>query len=121
VQIPAWDRRVIDLDQAAASRGYCDDFRGRLSELGLEITELAGYLQGQVLAVHPAYAPALPPFTRPDWMGRRAPNGQPGSCKSACVPPPTWGCATSRCCREALPGLLRGHRPSWRQDSPAGL
>ena len=56
VQLPAWDRRVIDLDQAAASRAYCDDYRGRLAALGLEATELAGYLQGQVLAVHPAYA-----------------------------------------------------------------
>ena len=26
VQVPAWDRRVIDLDQAATSRGYCDDY-----------------------------------------------------------------------------------------------
>ena len=56
VQIPAWDRRVVDLDQAAASRGYCDDYKAWLAALGLEITELAGYLQGQVLAVHPAYS-----------------------------------------------------------------
>src|SRR5256714_12853306 len=53
VQLPAWDRRVIDLDQAAASRSYCQEYQGRLAALGLEITELAGYLQGQVLAVHP--------------------------------------------------------------------
>ena len=41
VQIPAWDPRVIDLDQAAESVAYCDDYQGRLAELGLEITELA--------------------------------------------------------------------------------
>src|SRR5262249_57141904 len=62
VQLPAWDRRVIDLDQAAISRAYCDDYRGRLAALGLEATELAGYLQGQVLAVHPAYAVSFSGF-----------------------------------------------------------
>ena len=55
LQIPAWDRRAIDLDLAATSKAYCDDYRGKLAELGLKVTELAGYLQGQVLAMHPAY------------------------------------------------------------------
>lgn len=55
VQIPTWDRRVFDLDKAAESQAYCDDFKGRLKALGLEPTELAGHLQGQVLAMHPAY------------------------------------------------------------------
>ena len=55
LQIPGWDDRTIDLAQAAESKAYCDDYRGRLGELGLEPTELTGYLQGQVLAVHPAY------------------------------------------------------------------
>lgn len=69
VQIPGWDRRVIDLDQAAASRGYCDDYRGRLAGMGLAITELAGYLQGQVLAVHPAYAAGFAVFHPPGLEG----------------------------------------------------
>jgi sugar phosphate isomerase/epimerase len=55
VQIPTWDPRVIDLDQAAKSKDYCDDLKGMLSRIGLEITELAAHLQGQVLAMHPAY------------------------------------------------------------------
>ena len=55
VQIPTWDNRVIDLDEAAASKTYCDDYRGMLAEMGLEPTELSGHLQGQVLAIHPAY------------------------------------------------------------------
>ena len=55
VQIPTWDGRVIDLDKAAASKTYCDEYKGTLEEIGLEPTELAGYLAGQVLAVHPAY------------------------------------------------------------------
>jgi sugar phosphate isomerase/epimerase len=69
VQVPAWDRRTIDLDQAAASRAYCDDYRARLADLGLEVTELAGYLQGQVLAVHPAYAAGFAAFHPPGLDG----------------------------------------------------
>jgi sugar phosphate isomerase/epimerase len=69
IQVPAWDRRAIDLDQAAASRAYCDDYRGRLAEVGLEITDLAGYLQGQVLAVHPAYAVGFAGFHPPGLDG----------------------------------------------------
>ena len=55
VQIPTWDSRVIDLDQAAESKAYCDDLKGMLADIGLEVTELAAHLQGQVLAMHPAY------------------------------------------------------------------
>lgn len=33
VQIPTWDRRVIDLEQAAASQAYCDDFKSIFSKL----------------------------------------------------------------------------------------
>jgi sugar phosphate isomerase/epimerase len=55
VQIPTWDGRVFDLDQAAASKSYCDEYKGKLAEMGLAPTELAGYLAGQILAVHPAY------------------------------------------------------------------
>jgi sugar phosphate isomerase/epimerase len=42
VQIPTWDARVIDLDRAAGSRTCCDEYRGKLDEIGLEPTELAG-------------------------------------------------------------------------------
>jgi sugar phosphate isomerase/epimerase len=28
VQIPTWDKRVIDLKQAAESQAYCDDYAG---------------------------------------------------------------------------------------------
>lgn len=55
IQIPGWDPRTIDLDQAAESETYCQDYVGKLARLGLEPTEVAAYLQGQVLAVHPAY------------------------------------------------------------------
>ncbi|WP_020603483.1 sugar phosphate isomerase/epimerase family protein [Spirosoma spitsbergense] len=55
VQIPTWDPRMIDLKQAAESQTYCDDYKGKLKEIGVEITELATHLQGQLVAMHPAY------------------------------------------------------------------
>jgi len=55
VQIPTFDSRLFDLDQAASSRGYCDDVKGMLADKGLEVTELSTHLQGQLVAVHPAF------------------------------------------------------------------
>jgi sugar phosphate isomerase/epimerase len=55
VQIPAWDGRLFDLKNAAQSKTYCDDVRGVLARHGLELTELSTHLQGQLVAVHPAY------------------------------------------------------------------
>jgi sugar phosphate isomerase/epimerase len=62
VQIPTWDNRVIDLDKAAESKSYCEDLQASLDKLGLEVTELAAHLQGQVLAIHPAYETAFGAF-----------------------------------------------------------
>ncbi|HUU15717.1 MAG TPA: sugar phosphate isomerase/epimerase [Sedimentisphaerales bacterium] len=62
VQIPTWDKRVIDLDKAAKSKDYCDELKGTLEQIGLVITELPTHLQGQVLAIHPAYEIAFQPF-----------------------------------------------------------
>ena len=55
IQIPTWDGRVFDLETAASSKSYCDAYKGKRREAGLEVIELAAYLQGQVLAMHPAY------------------------------------------------------------------
>lgn len=55
VQIPSWDARLFDLKLAAESASYCDDVRGILSSNGLELAELSTHLQGQLIAVHPAY------------------------------------------------------------------
>jgi sugar phosphate isomerase/epimerase len=55
VQIPTWDRRVIDLELAANSQDYVDDFTGRLADHGLVVTKLATHLQGQLVALHPAF------------------------------------------------------------------
>jgi sugar phosphate isomerase/epimerase len=55
VQIPAWDTRLFDLRRAAESRTYCDEIRGLLASNQVELTELSTHLQGQLVAVHPAY------------------------------------------------------------------
>lgn len=55
IQIPTWDGRLFDLETAAESPTYCDDVKGMLADKGLVITELSTHLQGQLVAVHPAY------------------------------------------------------------------
>ena len=55
VQIPSWDPRCIDLKRAAESKAYCDEIKGVVESCGLQITELSTHLQGQLVAVHPAY------------------------------------------------------------------
>ncbi len=55
VQIPTWDDRLIDLEKCATSKTYADELKGKVGEYGLEITELASHLQGQLVATHPAY------------------------------------------------------------------
>ena len=55
IQIPTLDKWLIDLDTAAESQTYCDDLKGKINSYGLEITELSTHLQGQLVAVHPAY------------------------------------------------------------------
>lgn len=55
VQIPTWDPRCMDLQKAAESKTYADEVKGIVQEAGLEITELSTHLQGQLVAVHPAY------------------------------------------------------------------
>ncbi len=55
IQIPTWDTRCIDLQKAAESKTYADELKGLIKESGLEITELSTHLQGQLVAVHPAY------------------------------------------------------------------
>ena len=62
VQIPSWDGRLFDLKKAAKSKTYCDDIRGLLARHGIEATELSTHLQGQLVAVHPAYDLAFDGF-----------------------------------------------------------
>ena len=81
VQIPSWDGRLFDLEKAAESDAYCDEVKGTLADAGVEITELSTHLQGQLVAVHPAYdagfdafaAPAVrgKPQARQEWAGQQ--------------------------------------------------
>ncbi|WP_105255300.1 sugar phosphate isomerase/epimerase family protein [Pseudoalteromonas sp. T1lg75] len=55
VQIPTNDKRLFDLERAAQSQEYCDSINAIVNDAGLCITELSTHLQGQLVAVHPAY------------------------------------------------------------------
>ncbi|GAA2814645.1 sugar phosphate isomerase/epimerase [Aminobacter aminovorans] len=69
VQIPTWDARLIDLNKASGSKGYCDEIKGVAASHGLEVTELSTHLQGQLVAVHPAYDAAFDGFAAPEVRG----------------------------------------------------
>jgi sugar phosphate isomerase/epimerase len=55
VQLPTGPGSFFDVVKGAESQAYCDDIKGLLAEKGVEITELSTHLQGQLVAVHPAY------------------------------------------------------------------
>src|SRR3970282_129271 len=62
VQVPTSNPALFDLELAAKSQGYCDGVAGRLADADIVITELSTHLQGQLVAVHPAYAPQFAAF-----------------------------------------------------------
>jgi sugar phosphate isomerase/epimerase len=55
VQIPTWSSQLFDLKLASESAAYCDDLQGTLAKHGVVLTELSTHLQGQLVAVNPAY------------------------------------------------------------------
>ncbi|TPG61791.1 sugar phosphate isomerase/epimerase family protein [Hymenobacter nivis] len=55
IQMPTLDARFIDLQKAAESKTYADEIKGIVNAAGLQITELSTHLQGQLVAVNPAY------------------------------------------------------------------
>jgi sugar phosphate isomerase/epimerase len=72
VQIPSWDGRLFDLAKAAESQTYCDEITGVAAECGLAITELSTHLQGQLIAVNPAYDEAFDAFAPAATHGKPA-------------------------------------------------
>ena len=70
VQIPSWDARLFDLKKAGDSKTYCDEIAGIAAKHGLAITELSTHLQGQLVAVNPAYDEAFDAFAPPETHGR---------------------------------------------------
>jgi len=62
VQIPTWDTRIFNLKLAAESQTYCDEITGMLASKGLQVTELASHITGQLVAVHPAHDQIMDSF-----------------------------------------------------------
>lgn len=69
IQIPSWDARLIDLKQAAESKTYADEITGTCKDAGVVITELSSHLQGQLVAVNPAYDELFDGFAAPEVQG----------------------------------------------------
>ncbi len=72
IQLPSWDDRLFDLARAAQSKDYCDEVVGVLATHGLRLTELSTHLQGQLVAVHPAYDDAFDAFAPAAVQGKPA-------------------------------------------------
>jgi sugar phosphate isomerase/epimerase len=75
IQVPC-DPRLLDLGQAAASQSYCDELRETADNAGVAITELSTHLQGQLVAVHPAYDTLFDGFAAPHVRGDSAARTQ---------------------------------------------
>ncbi len=94
VQIPTWDTRFIDLETAAESQTYCDELAGVCLENGIEISELSTHLQGQLMAVHPAYGRQFDAFSpaslrgdadgQREWAGRQLTLAARASARLGC-------------------------------------
>lgn len=69
VQVPTWDKRLMDLERAANSQDYCDELIATAAKHGVAISELSTHLQGQLVAVHPAYDEAFDGFADPSVRG----------------------------------------------------
>lgn len=72
IQIPSWDGRLFDLRLAAESMTYAQEVTGKLAAKGLAVTELSTHLQGQLVAVHPAYDAQFDAFAEPVVRGNPA-------------------------------------------------
>ena len=69
VQIPTWVTHFVDVEKAASSKAYADDLNATVEKHGLQITELASHIIGQLVAVHPAYDTLSDGFAIPEVRG----------------------------------------------------
>jgi len=69
VQVPIGNTNFIDVALAAQSQTYCDELVGRVAAHGIQITELSTHLEGQLVAVHPAYDEMFDGFAAPAVRG----------------------------------------------------
>ena len=72
LQLPSLDARFIDVGQCAESQTYAEELVGATKDAGLAITELATALEGQLVAVHPAYDRMFDAFASPAVRGNSA-------------------------------------------------
>lgn len=70
IQIPSDNPACMDLKLAAESQDYCDELKGVCAQAGVEITELSTHIQGQLVAVHPAYDTAFDAFAPEQFHGK---------------------------------------------------
>ena len=70
VQVPTWDARMIDIEKAATSQTYCDEYKGTAKANGVEITELASHLTGHMVAVNPVYDEAFDGLAPAQFKGK---------------------------------------------------
>ena len=71
VQIPTWDSRLFDLKKASSSKDYCDEILGTLKKYNLELADLSTHLQGQLVAVNPAYDSMFDGFAAEEVRGNQ--------------------------------------------------
>lgn len=70
IQLPTLGPQCPNLERAAASQDYCDELLGQCAEAGVAISELSTHLQGQLVAVHPAFSETFDGFAPPALRGR---------------------------------------------------
>lgn len=70
VQLPTLGTQCLDLQRAAESQTYCDELKGLCAEAGIEISELSTHLQGQLVAVHPAFDGLFDDFAPAELRGK---------------------------------------------------
>lgn len=71
IQIPT-DPSLFNLELAAQSQEYCDEIKALCAAEGVVITELSTHLQGQLVAVHPAYNELFDGFAPAELSGKPA-------------------------------------------------
>ena len=69
IQVPTQNPEIFDLEKAATSQRYCDEVTAILAKYELQISELSTHIQGQLVAVHPAYATLMDQFAPPEVQG----------------------------------------------------
>ncbi|MDH1265687.1 sugar phosphate isomerase/epimerase [Pseudomonas sp. GD03944] len=70
IQVPTLGSQCLDLQRAAESQDYCDELKGICAAAGVEISELSTHLQGQLVAVHPAFDGLFDDFAPAELRGR---------------------------------------------------